>query len=139
MAELHNNYKLAVGLSREHALNNPRISRSDLVCFPMASNIYTYSVIMQTRQDFYLLEHINTFIDRFVEHGMIANWDKRYQNNSWIRVHVGGDAMPQALTVNHILGAILILGVGLSLAILEFFVEFFVGTKLQALRKKWRC
>lgn len=136
LAELNTNTKLAVGLSRQHALNNPRISRSALFCFPMASNIYTYSVMMQSRQDFYLLDHINTIIDHMVEHGLIFLWNKQNQNCTSKEKSMG-NGLPQALTINHMLGAIVILVVGLHLAIGVFVLEYFIISRRKIHPKKY--
>lgn len=130
LAEIRKNTKLAVGLSRQHALNNPRIHRSDTVCFPQASNIYTYSVLMQARQDFYLLPHINDIIGRAVEHGLVVNWMEKSQNYTSIRLIVGSTG-PNPLTVNHVLGAIVVMAAGLGLAILSFAVEVFLVPKVE--------
>lgn len=130
LVEIRTNTKLAVGLSRQHVLNNPRIDRSDTFCFPHASNIYTYSVLIQTRQDFSLLPHINDIIERLVEHGLVYNWIERSQNYTSIRLNVGSTG-PNPLTVNHVLGAIVVMAVGFALAILAFVVEVFLLPKMK--------
>lgn len=118
--ELNWNGQLAVGFSRQHALNNPDIGRHDIHCFPSSSNIYTFSVLMNTRQDSNLLPHINDLINRFVEHGFVSIWERRSQNATIVsmieRVH--------PLSVEHILGAVVVLGVGLTLAIMAFAIEW---------------
>lgn len=116
---------MAVGLSRQHALNHPRFSRSVISCFPHSNNIYTYSVLMQARGDFPLLPHINDIIDRLVEHGFIDLWNRESQNYSSVR-SMQTDESPQPLTVDHVLGAIVVLAVGLGLAIIVFAIEHLI-------------
>lgn len=120
LAEIKENYKLAVGLSRRHALNNPRINRGNLFCFPPTSSIYTYSVVIQTREDFYLLNNMNVFIGQYVENGLIVLW---YRNSLNLTTIEEDDEQPEPLTVHHMLGAIVVLAVGLCLATLTFVVE----------------
>lgn len=113
------NEKLAVGMSRRHAMNNPNF-RSNLYCFPLSDNIYTYSVLIFCREDFYLLPHINDLIDRFVEHGFVLKWLK--ESGDFPMIH--GIRGPQPLTTDHFLGALIYLAAGHTLALLVFFVEY---------------
>lgn len=91
---------------------------------------------MQSRQDFYLLDHINTIIDHMVEHGLIFLWNKQNQNCTSKEKSMG-NGLPQALTINHMLGAIVILVVGLHLAIGVFVLEYFIISRRKIHPKKY--
>lgn len=135
LLETRTDTKLAVGLSRQHAFNSPHIHRTDIFCFPHDSNIYTYSVLMRARIDFYLLPHINHIIWNLVEHGFVYNWLEQNQNYTSIRKNAKSTG-PNQLTVNHILGAIVVLTVGLILASLVFIFETFIMPKIQYRRNR---
>lgn len=122
LAEVKDNYKLAVGLSRKHALNNPRINHGNLFCFPSKSSIYTYSVVIQTIDDYYFLNKMNTLISQFVENGFIVLW---YRNSLNLTTIEEDDGQPQSLTVHHMLGAFIVLAAGLLVATLTFVAEYF--------------
>lgn len=138
LEELKINMKLAIGLSRQHALNNPRIRRSDIFCFPPSNNIHTYSVLMPTREDFPLLPHIDDLIDRFVEHGLIYLWNRNSQNYTTMRL-MHKYKGPQALTVDHLLGAFVILAIGLVSATSVFSIEYLISWQSKKCRKTKIC
>lgn len=77
-------------------------------------------MVILTRDDFYLLTHINDLIARFVEHGLIVKWmEKRHS----LRMS-NNDTPPELLTVEHLLGAFILLGVGQLLGALSFIMEY---------------
>lgn len=119
LLNLKTDNQLAVGLSRQHAMNHPLITRNEIFCFPPSENIYTYSVQMNAREDFNLLPRINELISRFIEHGFISRWIRRSQRTIFnIESHE-----PHPLTINHILGAMVSFAVGITLAMLTFVIE----------------
>lgn len=123
--------KLAIALSRLHALNSPVISQREIFCFPREQNIYSYSVAMPIKLDFHLLPNINYIIRQLFEFGLIERWDKLSQSiakNADIKKMLisdgnGAESHLVVLTVAHIIGAILIMIFGHTLALLAFIAE----------------
>lgn len=122
LMQLVHDEKLAVGLSRQHALNHPDISPSRIYCFPWQHNIYAYAVVIQTRPDYYLLPAANELIRRFLEFGLIELWNRQSQTKlaKYKDIAINKNA---TLTFDHIIGAIIVLIVGLTISILIFCLE----------------
>lgn len=73
--ELETNNKLVLLLSRAHAHNNPYINESALYCFPPAQHIYSFTIVMLTREKhFLLLPKINQLLQKFAESGLLKKW-----------------------------------------------------------------
>lgn len=131
MARLAFDEKLAVAVSRLHALNTLVISQSQIFCFPRTKNIYSYSVAMPIRMDFHLLPVINYNIRQLFEFGLIERWNKLSQSiaaneeikKSLAMASEGKDSHLVVLTVAHIMGALLIMSFGHLLAIIAFAIE----------------
>lgn len=131
--------KLAVAVSRLHALNTPILSQSEIYCFPRTKNIYSYSVAMPIKLDFHLLPTINYYIRQLFEFGLIERWNKLSQSiaaNEEIKKILnsasdGKDSSLVVLTVAHIMGALLIMFFGHFLAFIAFLVEALVYRRVQ--------
>lgn len=144
LQRLHNDEYLAVALSRLHAENNPRISRSDLFCFSRANNVYTYSVAMPLKLDYELIESISTIIGNLMEFGLIDRWIKlsegptirslvidvkaQHHEEEHTKEQPNGNVV---LTMDHIIGALLIMSFGYLLAMIAFLVEQIVHQREQ--------
>lgn len=135
---------VAVSVSREHALNSPVIAKTELFCFAKTNNVYSYAVAMMTQKNFHLLGRMNSIIRRVMEFGLIQKWDKDSDVMQQLKLKIGSDAKLSSsdsdddeglvvLTVGHIAGALIIMGVGYVLALLTFVAELVVNcTMLQA-------
>lgn len=129
---------LAVAVSRLHAINTLVISQSQIFCFPRNKNIYSYSVAMPIRLDFHLLPTINYNIRQLLEFGLIERWNKLSQSiaaNEEIKKSLaaasdGKDSSLVVLTVAHIMGALLIMCFGHTLAMIAFIMEQVVTLRM---------
>lgn len=142
MQRLQHDEYLAVALSRMHALNNPMISRLELFCFPRENNVYSYSVAMPLRLDYQLIDPINTVIVNLMEFGLIDKWIKlsegptlqslvaKEKHNGAVRTRDPADGNV-ILTMDHIIGALVIMAFGYALALIAFLVEQLVFHRLQ--------
>lgn len=75
LIKLKTNKKLAVLVSRAHARNNPYVNESDLYCFSPSQHVYSYSIVMLTREKhFCLLPKINHLLQKFAENGLLKKW-----------------------------------------------------------------
>lgn len=140
LGKLEYDTKLAVAVSRLHALNTPAISQKKIYCFTRARNIYSYSVAMPIKLDFQLLPQINYIIRQLLEFGLIERWNKLSQaiatNNEIKRSfkaakESGGGSSLVILTVAHIMGAIMIMCFGHFVAMLAFILEVIVHRKVK--------
>lgn len=130
---------LAVAISRLHAKNTPVISQTELFCFARSANIYSYSVAMPIKLDYHLLPQINSVIRQLFEFGLIERWDKLSQSIASSAAIVkmqkdgtGGEGSHLVvLTVAHIMGAILIMIFGHSMALIAFLAEHFTHGKIK--------
>lgn len=145
---------LAVAVARQHALNSAIISKSDLFCFPRTANVYSFSVTMLTQRQFHLLNNINSVIRRVMEFGLIQKWDKDSDTLQQLRLQIeankraaaghvvnavaddadGGDEVV-VLKVDHIMGALILLGCGHALALATFVAEVLLN--LARTRRRW--
>lgn len=131
--------KLAVAVSRLHAENTPAISRSEMFCFPRSKNIYSYSVAMPIKLDYHILPVINYNIRQLFEFGLVERWNKLGQSVAAAleikkfldKAQDGHDDRLVVLTVPHIMGAILIMFFGHSVALIAFSVEMIVNRMVQ--------
>lgn len=131
---------LAVALSREHAMNNPVLPKTEIFCFSKSNNVYTYSVAMITKKCFHLLPQMNSIIRRVLEFGLLEKWAK---DNSAATLKLiqnsdegNGDGLV-VLTVAHITGAIIIMFVGYAAAFVAFIGEIIIGKKLLFANQIW--
>lgn len=152
LGELNTKSKLAVALSRLHAMNSPSVDKSKIFCFSRDNNIYSFSVTMITTYDFPLLPQIDQVIRRLVEGGFITRWKNfgpsngnkiantsdtqtkpltKNDNNAEVSTDDESDLDEEnnetdnftSLTIDHILGALVILIVGEFLATIVFLLE----------------
>lgn len=146
MERLRYDEYLAVALSRLHAENNPMISRSELFCFSRENNVYTYSVAMPLRLDYELIESVDAIISNLMEFGLIGKWielseepttrakvadtKKKQKDNEVNRGNDSADGTV-VLTMDHIIGALLIMAFGYVLAIIAFLVEQIVHRRVE--------
>lgn len=112
---------VAVSISRLRAHNCERIRYSEMHCFSISENIYTYSQALRTAKKYEFLPYINLMIRRCLEVGLIDKWHRdssMYRNDPKLKLD-----RRISLSVTHIGAALLLLFCGLSIATLVFFVE----------------
>lgn len=119
---------LAVAVSRLHAQNSPTISRTEMFCFTRANNVYSYSVAVPLSMDFQLIDAINAVIRSAMESGLINRWSKFNIEPATRSLATDGKPLENenatiVLTVDHIVGALLIMVFGYVLAIIVFLAE----------------
>ena len=141
LRELHSNNKLAVTISRAHAINSPVISKSEIFCFAKEKNVYSYSVTMFTKRNYHLLSKMNSIIRRVMEFGLIQKWERDSDELQELKLSMA-EADPSddelvVLTVSHIAGALIVLAIGNVMALLVFFVELFVHSKVASGDRKY--
>lgn len=139
--KLHEYDNLAVSVAREHALNCPVISQTDLFCFPKTNNVYSYSVTMLTQRQFHLLSNINSIIRRVMEFGLIQKWEKDSNQLQQLRLQIEANAAGKTttgtndgeeavvLTVDHIEGALILMFGGYALALVTFVAEVLLNMR----------
>lgn len=133
---------MAVSVSREHALNSPVIAKTELFCFAKMNNVYSYAVAMMTQKNFHLLGRMNSIIRRVMEFGLIQKWEKDSDVMQQLKLKIGSDDSDEdeglvVLTVGHIAGAMILMGVGYALALLTFIAELVVNCKMLQAHHNW--
>lgn len=139
---LRNYDNVAVSVSREHALNSPVIAKTELFCFAKTNNVYSYSVSMMTQKNFHLLGKMNSIIRRVMEFGLIQKWDKDSDVMQQLKLKKESDDSDDdeglvVLTVGHIAGSLIIMGVGYFLAMLTFIAELVVNCRMLQAHHNW--
>ncbi|CRK87351.1 CLUMA_CG001153, isoform A, partial [Clunio marinus] len=138
--------KVAVALSRAHALNNPFrfIEDEDFFCFPVSDDVVIYSVVMMFRRFHHLLADINKKIRTISESGLLTKWQKDSQSEGDNEVEdssdaVGHGSVKMVLRVEHVEGAFLLVLLGLATGFLVFLVElsiFYIRKKYKIIMKR---
>lgn len=142
MIRLRHDEYLAVAVSRLHAESNSKITRLERWCFYSENNVYSYPVAMPLKLDFELIEQIDDVITNVMEFGLVDKWKKMSEGPSF-RTLVAKALVKQheeehtssngtvVLTVDHIIGALIIMAIGYLSAIIAFLVEKCVHQKVQ--------
>lgn len=138
MASDANNYDLAVGTSRIHAMTSPHFQNHKIFCFDRSQNIANYSVSLLVRNDVDLITKINAMIRNIIEGGLITKWHK--ENRLQVKPEAG-HTVTDSLGLQYISALFYFVyfpGIITSTAV--FFVEWFVARKLKQRRrlKLWR-
>lgn len=149
MARLRYDEYLAVALSRMHALNNPKISRLERWCFTQKNNVYAYAIAMPLKEDFVLMKAIDSVITNLMEFGLIDKWMKMSEGPSFSSLIANAKKNDPGkyiayeessrytsdrtivLTMNHIIGALVIMAFGYISALIVFVVEKNVYRRVQ--------
>jgi hypothetical protein len=136
--------RVAVAISRSHALNNPLQLKdgADFFCFPVSDNVVIYSAVMLFRKFHHLLPMINEKIRTILESGLLSKWEldsvksgkKKSVDSGGGGGHGGGG--PQVkLAYEHVEGAFLLIMIGLAASLVLFAIELTVSFLLK--RKKY--
>lgn len=143
LMELETNNKLAVAVSRVHAMNNPFILNSKIYCFSKHQHIYTYPLSIIAQRNFHLIPYINDILQKLVEFGLVEHWVQKYRstiigsyyghaehfeydndnNNEDDDKENEIDNVIVTLSVEHMKGAFYILICGYTLACIIFIME----------------
>ncbi|KAG5670574.1 hypothetical protein PVAND_000827 [Polypedilum vanderplanki] len=133
--ELTKDKKLAVAISRSHALNNPLQLKDgiDFFCFPVEDNVVIYSAVMLFRKFYHLLPMIDDRIRTILESGLLSKWEldsvkiakKKDSSDSSSGGHGNGPQIKLAL--EHVEGAFLLIIIGLIVALIVFIIELLVS------------
>lgn len=82
---LHQNHRLALAVSREHAKTNERILPSQLECFDNSEIIHEYDLTFLARNNFTYLTKLNKFIQMARSGGLIEKWRRDNQHQTYKR------------------------------------------------------
>jgi hypothetical protein len=130
LLEIKKDEKLAVAISRQHAMNAKiPLNNDEMFCFNKADNIFSFSVVMLFKKDHHLLPSMNLYIRRITESGFILKWklDSEYLKfKEFIKKQSSEDEREKPLTLNHLLGMYLMMCIGISLSICAFVFEWLV-------------
>lgn len=131
LLDIKNNEKVAVAISRQHAMNaKVPITDEDMYCFEKADNIFTFSVVMLFKRDHHLLPSVNTLIRYISEFGFILKWkrDAEYEKLKEIVMRHREKAANrnQAINITQLFGLFALGGAGLFIATLVFILEWIV-------------
>ncbi|XP_059050816.1 uncharacterized protein LOC131845742 [Achroia grisella] len=91
-----------------------------IYCFPESNNLYKYGVVLLARKWFPILERFNTIIRSVSENGLIDKW------NEELLIHTSSVELTStiaSLSVEHLLGAFMFIGLMYIISILIFIGE----------------
>lgn len=114
--------KLAVLVPRNVALNQQRKRDLDISCFPPDQNFCAMYVTLAFARDFQFMSRVNDIIQRLLEQGLFVKWERDYR----ARTYKWEDNETTDISFGHILGAMLSLATGYSLAFATLLLEIFV-------------
>ncbi|CAD7006201.1 unnamed protein product [Ceratitis capitata] len=119
------NEGLAVAVSRQHFLYNPRIKRDQLYCFDRNENLYVYLVTMLLPKKFHLLHKINPVIQHIIESGHMQKWARELDLKRRIREEIerARKVHVKSLTVEQVAGSFALHAMLSTLALLIFLLE----------------
>lgn len=115
-----NNTNSAVISSRKHALNSRIAASTDKYCFDDHNNLFTYSVSVISYPFHHLLGLLNVGINQVVAGGFISKWERDVRPKN-VNIKPGRQIQ---LTLTHLQGAFILIGIGGALAIAAFVVEW---------------
>lgn len=131
LMKLKSDDKLAVAISRQHAINaRIPLNDEDMFCFDKVNNIFSFSVVMLFKKDHHLLPAFNTLIRRIAESGFILKWkaDSEYlkfkEDIKQRRKDPHENSEP--INLGHLLGSFALMVIGFTLAINAFILEWVV-------------
>ncbi|CAK1583242.1 unnamed protein product [Parnassius mnemosyne] len=95
-----------------------------IYCFPESNNLYKYGVVLLARKWFPMLERFNKIIRRVTENGLIEKWNKELLMR---RSNAGGMEAIFPLSIQHLLGAFVFIGIMYAISTLVFIGEIVIG------------
>lgn len=140
LMELKFNDKLAVAISRQHAINaRVPLNDEDMFCFDKSDNLFSFSVVMLFKNDHHLLPLVNMLIRRITESGFILKWKADSEFFKFMEEIKLRDPHENAEPINlgHLLGSFALMVIGLSLAIVAFVFEWLAYYLVRKRRNKF--
>lgn len=128
LSQLDSNAKLAVAISREHALSNRLISASQIYCFHKRETIYKYPVTFIVRKHSRYITKLNEMIQLMTTNGIIEKWQSnfRYQDQTRLKYK---ETNYHQLTAVDLLGGLTILAYVELMAFVTLVFEVFIYRK----------
>lgn len=117
MTEKH----LAVAVSRQQAMNNRFIAKSNLYCFDETESISTYFVAMYVNSTYFARDQMHVLTERFFESGLFQKWTM----DSRIVAAKKETHQLQKLSIDHLLGAFFTYSLTFAWASLHLVLEIF--------------
>lgn len=109
-----------------------------IYCFPESNNLYKYGVVLLARKWFPMLERFNNIIRRVSENGLINKWNEELFIH---RIGSDGTSTIVPLTIQHLLGAFMLIGILYAVSVIVFIAEVVLGSivkgKWKINRKPW--
>lgn len=143
--EFANNKDSAIATSRIQAMHNAQALSIKKYCFDVENNLLEYSVSTLSYPYHHLLPALDDMIGMILQAGFIVKWARDVDEEKhyvYVSDHV-------KLTLDHVQGVFVMLGIGSLLAIIAFVIEWvhFVYTKgkhvawqkLRQILKTFRC
>lgn len=109
--------KIAVGVSRHHAMNYPLVPFTELTCFNEYPPIYTYFISMFVHENYQRREDIFQLTQRAFESGLFIKWHREIQ----LKPKPIADYQWEPFQIEHMGAAVLA-----SISVLGFAVGFFI-------------
>lgn len=132
LATLNHDFFVAILSSRQEAMMCQLMIPVKLFC--ATKNVINYPVAMLVRRDFIRLAEMNQVIRRFQESGLMQKWYKERINNVSRAGAAGGETQKEyaveALLIEHMTGAIVVIVAGTALSTLTFIAELYVHAKV---------
>lgn len=114
------NENSAIASSRIQALHNAQALSIEKYCFDENNNIYDYSVSTLTYPYHHLLLQLNDMIGLMLQSGLIVKWKLDVEEQKTFEYESG----EIKLSLEHLQGAFVMLGIGSFLAIIAFIIEW---------------
>lgn len=130
LMDLKMNDKLAVAISRQHAMNaRIPLNDDDMFCFDKANNIFSFSVVMLFKKDHHLLPPVNTLIRRIAESGFVLKWKVDIEHLKFkedLKQRKDPHENSEPINLGHLLGSFALMFVGVTLSLIGFLFEWIV-------------
>lgn len=123
LAELAVNDRLAVAVSRMHAMNNRRISQHMVYCFDGREKIIDYPISLMIASDHPMLKQTQLLTQRALEGGLLGKWLADSSPMEQTRREQNTNDESRKQTIEHIMPAIMTYCLFLTLAIVAFIAE----------------
>lgn len=129
----HNdNYDMAVGVSRLHAMSTSFYGNREIFCFDQSQNIANYTISLAIFNHNELIAIINKIIRHALEGGLFVKWQRENRIN--VLQEAGAERQPEQLGIDESLIVLYFIGLpGLFLATATLLLERLIASqKLQA-------
>nr|AMM70663.1 ionotropic receptor 87a [Heliconius melpomene rosina] len=95
-----------------------------IYCFPESDNLYKYGVVLLFRKWFPMLARFNNIIRSVSENGLIDKWNEELFIH---RISSDGTGTIMPLSIQHLLGAFMLIGILYGVSVAVFLFEIFLG------------